>query len=296
MQITLKQLDTQLKKTLPPLVLISGTEPLLIQEAREKVIKQAQSSGFLEKILFYLDATFKIETLITATQNQSLFSDKKIIDIRNPGEKFDAAMTDFLQSFLSNPPDDHLIIISSGKLTPAQQKAAWCDSIKKNGLFITIWPIPTESVPQWIMERAKQLQCVISPDLANMITYFCEGNLLATHQVIEKLQLMYPNKTITREDLVAVLSDHARFSTFDLSDAIATRNAKKAIRILKRLQQTGEEPILVLWNLARFAREKNQLSSLQKATHIDEMIKGAQTGDVWQGLTELTVMLCGATV
>lgn len=296
MQITLKQLESQLKKSLSSLIFISGDEPLLVQEAREKVIIQAQSSGFLEKTLFYIDSSFKIESLVSAIQNYSLFGDKKIIDIRNPTEKFDAALTGFLQSFLSNPPNDCIIIISSGKLTPAQQKAAWCENIKKNALFVSIWPIPTESMPQWIMARANQLKLIISPDLTNMISYFCEGNLLATHQVIEKLHLIFPNITVTREQLISVLFDHARFSVFNLSDAIAKHHIKKAIRILKRLQQTGEEPILILWNLARFCREKKQLAGLQKATRIDEIIKGAQTGDVWQGLTELTIMLCGVTV
>ena len=105
-------------------------------------------------------------------------------------------------------------------------------------------------MPQWIIGCAKQSRVTLSIDLANMIAHFCEGNLLAAHQVIEKLNLMHANSVVTREQLIAALSDHARFSIFDLSHAIAKRDAKKTIRIMARLQQSGEEPILVLWNLS----------------------------------------------
>lgn len=296
MQLSLQQLDAQLKKALPPLVFISGDEPLLVQEARELVFSQAASRGFSEKEMIYMDSSFQLSSLLLSTQNQSLFSDKKIIDLRNPTEKFDAPMTNFLQSFLSHSPDDRIIVISTGKLTPAQQKTAWCDNIKKNAVFVSIWPIKLEEFPQWIIERTKQSRLTLSFDLAHMIAHFCEGNLLAAYQVIEKLNLMHANAVITKEQVIAILSDHARFSIFDLSNAIAKRDAKKTIRIMTRLQQSGEEPILVLWNLSRLLREKNMKNGLQKAAGIDQMIKGASTGNAWQALLELSVMMCGVGV
>src|SRR3990167_4811952 len=190
MQLSLQQLDVQLKKALSPLVFISGDEPLLVQEARELVFSQAALRGFSEKEMIYMDSSFQLSSLLSSTQNKSLFSEKKIIDLRNPLAKFDTAMTHFLQSFLSNPSDDQIIVISTGKLTPAQQKTTWCDNIKKNALFVAIWPIALEAMPQWIIGCAKQSRVTLSIDLANMIAHFCEGNLLAAHQVIEKLNLM----------------------------------------------------------------------------------------------------------
>lgn len=296
MQLSLQQLDVQLKKALSPLVFISGDEPLLVQEARELVFSQAALRGFSEKEMIYMDSSFQLSSLLSSTQNKSLFSEKKIIDLRNPLAKFDTAMTHFLQSFLSNPSDDQIIVISTGKLTPAQQKTTWCDNIKKNALFVAIWPIALEAMPQWIIGCAKQSRVTLSIDLANMIAHFCEGNLLAAHQVIEKLNLMHAHSIITREQVIAVLSDHARFSIFDLSHAIAKRDAKKTIRIMARLQQSGEEPILVLWNLSRVLREKNMKQGLQKATMIDQIIKGASMGNAWQGLLELSVMMCGVEI
>ena len=63
------------------------------------------------------------------------------------------------------------------------------------------------------------------------------------------------------------------------------------MRILTRLEQTGEEPTLVLWAICRKLRENSASDkakkALQKAARVDEIIKGARIGNVWQALTEL---------
>ena len=274
---------------LSPLYLISGDELLLVEEARGQIAAAAKSQGFLEKEIYYIDTAFRIDALMQSHQNQSLFSEKKLIDIRNPNAKFDTALTDFIKHYLDNPVDDRFIIISTEKLTPAQQKSNWCEYIKKLGIFLPIWPIKTHELPQWIIARGKKLQLTLSIDIARMLANFSEGNLLGAQQALEKLNMLYPNSEITREQLISVLSDHARFSIFDLAEAIEQNNIKKITRIITRLEQTDEEPTLVLWSISRKLREMNAITALQQAAQVDEIIKGARTGDVWQALLALSL-------
>ena len=300
MQISFKQLDTHLKKQLSPIYLISGDEPLLVQEAREMICTAAKVQGFTEKEICHVDTGFHTETFIQSIQNQSLFSEKKIIDMRNPGAKFDATITTFFQAYFSQSTNDRIIIISTDKLTAAQQKSACVELIKKNGVFLPIWPIQLNELPQWIIERAKHYQLKIPAETARLLANFCEGNLLGAQQAIEKLNLLYPQAEITREQLISVLSDHARFNIFDLSESIIQRDTKKVTRIIARLEQTGEEPPLILWAICRKLRENNgaikqdqQKRGLQYAANVDEIMKGAKPGDVWQALLQLSLLLCG---
>lgn len=295
MQVTLNQLNTSINKKLSSLYLISGDEPLLIQEARDAIILAARSQGFSEKETCHIDTAFRPETLMGMIQNQSLFSDKTVIDIRNPNAKFDADIIALLKKYFENPTDDQLIIISTEKLTAAQQKSAWCENIKKNGIFIPIWPIKTNELPQWIIERGKKYQLTISIDIAKILANFTEGNLLSTQQALEKLTLLYARQEITREQLRTVLTDHARFNIFDLAESITQGNVKKITRMIARLEQTGEEPTLVLWAICRKLRENTfsdkTKKALQQAAGVDEIIKGARTGNVWQALLELSLCL-----
>lgn len=297
MQVSCNQLDTHLKKTLSPLYLISGDEPLLTQDARDSVIATAKSQGFLDREVMHVDSEFRIEVLIESIQNQNLFSEKKIIDVRNPAAKCNTEMLEVFQHFLSQPMPDRLLIISTEKLTPAQQKSSWFDYLKKNAVFIPIWPITPDAFPSWILQRARKINRTLSPDIVKMISHYCEGNLLAAEQTIEKLHINFPNADITKEQLITVLSDHARFNLFDLSTALRTADTKKIIRILTRLQQTGEEPVLALWHIARFIRENiathrnadKMKAALQQAAMVDAIIKGAAPGDPWQALLALSL-------
>ncbi|HLB56817.1 MAG TPA: DNA polymerase III subunit delta [Coxiellaceae bacterium] len=291
MQITQKQLITHLKQILSPLYLLSGDEPLLLQETRDEIIKAAKSHEFSEKETFYIDSGFQIEKLIESVCNGSLFSTKKIIDIRNAAAKIDTVFITFLQDYFAHGTNDRVIIISTDKLSAAQQKAEWYELIKQHGVIIPIWPIRSNELPAWIIERAKEFQLTFSIDVAQMLAHFSEGNILSAQQALEKLSVLYPNAAITREQLITVLFDHARFGIFDLSESIMTNNPKKIMRILTRLEQTGEEPTLVLWAICRKLRENSASDkakkALQKAARVDEIIKGARIGNVWQALTEL---------
>src|SRR3989338_5523759 len=250
MQLTLKQLDAHLNTQLLPLYLLSGDECLLVQDARDFIIHTAKKKGFLDRHIIHMDAGFQTETLTQALQNQDLFSEKKIIDIRNCAAKFDKAWVTLLEQQFASTTKDQIIIVSTDKLSETQQKTPWVDFIKKNGAFLPIWPIKSIELPHWIMERCKKCGLTMTRDVATTLADFTQGNLLSTQQAIEKLKMLYPKTEVFREQLMTVLSDHARFNIFDLADSIG-RDRKKTARIIKRLEQTGEEPTLVLWAICR---------------------------------------------
>ncbi|EKD76794.1 MAG: DNA polymerase III subunit delta [uncultured bacterium] len=226
-----------------------------------------------------------------------MFSEKKIIDIRNPSAKWDKETITTLERFLQQNATDICIIISTDKLTTAQQKSAWVTMIKKQGTHLMLWPVGMEALPQWIVERAATLHLQIPIPIARFLAQFTEGNLLSTQQALLKLQLLYPKNEITQEKLNSVLIDQARFHIFDLSNALQHRDAKKTVRVLARLKQMDEEPTLVLWAMSRTIREYASCEILLKkaltmAAKIDRIIKGVAMGDAWQGMTSLGLLLC----
>lgn len=298
MQLQPKKLGEHLKHTLLPLYVVSGDESLLVQEARDAIILSAKSQGFSEKEVCYVDAGFQTETLSSLIDNHSLFCEKKLIDIRNPAAKFDVKFTALIQDYLSHPNDNHLLIISTDKLTAAQQKSPWYESCREHGGVLSVWPLNPSDFPAWIIERGKSYQLTVSAEAANLITAFSEGNILNAQQTLQKLAVLFANQTINREQALSVLSDHARFSIFDLAESLTQKNPKKIVRIITRLSQTGEEPPLVLWAICRKLRDNsshpNTKKALQLAAEVDEIIKGAKPGDVWQGLLQLCLTACGA--
>ncbi|HLD84267.1 MAG TPA: DNA polymerase III subunit delta, partial [Coxiellaceae bacterium] len=91
-----------IKKPLAALYLISGDVPLLTQEMRDAIFLTAKAEGFSEKITLHVGIDYSFEKLFERVQNHSLFSEKTLIDIRNPQAKWDKETLDFFNHYLQN--------------------------------------------------------------------------------------------------------------------------------------------------------------------------------------------------
>lgn len=292
MQLSLNQLNIHLNNSLSPIYLISGDELLCVQDARDDIVNAAKRQGFSEKNILHVDAQFNASTLLTSLQTHHLFSEKVIIDVRNAIGKFDTQTATILEKYALHSRDDRLLIITTDKLSSATQKSSWCETLKRVGVYLPIWPVKINVLPQWILNRAKKYNITLSDKNARLLAYYCEGNLLSARQVLEKLNLLYSGTEITETHLRAIVSDHAHFGIFDLQDAIAQNNVKKTLRILKKLEQSGEEPALVLWAIHKQLRDsfsEKYKNALQYAAYVDEIIKSGKTEDVWRALLMLVM-------
>jgi DNA polymerase III subunit delta len=254
MQINSQQLQQQLKKTLAPIYLLSGDEPLLAQEAQEQIKVAAKKKGYDMRDLVTINPQFSISTLHQLTESGSLFSDKKHIDVRLQSAKIDKSLTQWLSEYAARPNPDILLTVTTPKLTAAQKKSKWLKGITETGVAVTIWPIKTGELPRWIQNRLKQLNLSAERSAIELLAHFTEGNLLATHQALTKLSLLFPNERITPEKAKQVISDNARFNVFDCSQYALMGQMAKSQRILQQLKQSGGEPTLILWSLAREVR------------------------------------------
>ena len=74
-----------------------------------------------------------------------------------------------------------------------------------------------------------------------------EGNLLAAHQEIQKLGLLYPEGKLNFEQIHDAVLNVARYDVFKLNEAMLTGDATRLVRMLEGLKGEGEALPLVLW-------------------------------------------------
>ncbi len=94
MQLRPDALDPHLGKPLAGLYVITSDEHLLALEAADKIRKTARTQGFSEREVLVVDRSFKWGELLAANQSQSLFGDKKLIELRIPTGKPGQATAD----------------------------------------------------------------------------------------------------------------------------------------------------------------------------------------------------------
>ena len=79
-----------------------------------------------------------------------------------------------------------------------------------------------------------------------------EGNLLAAHQEIQKLGLLYPEGQLAAEDVERAVLNVARYDVFGLRDAMLAGDIARTIRMIDGLRAEGEA---LPWCCGRSARK-----------------------------------------
>jgi DNA polymerase-3 subunit delta len=254
MQLRLDALDAHLAKFLAPLYVISSDEHLLVQEAADKIRRAAKGQGFLEREVFSVERSFKWGALLAANQSQSLFGDKKIIDVRIPGGKPGKEGGAALQAYIADISPDNLTLIILPKLDWATQKAGWVASLQQAAVYLDIPLVERAQLPGWIAQRLSAQGQTAERASLDFIADRVEGNLLAAHQEIQKLGLLYPPGQLSFDVIHAAVLNVARYDVFKLNEAMLSGDMARLVRMLEGLKGEGEALPLVLWAVAEELR------------------------------------------
>lgn len=261
MKLRAEQLAKQLTQQFHPVYLVSGDEPLLVQESCDLIRQQARQQGFTERERLQVDKSFDWDSLHIATQSMSLFGDKKLIELHIPTGKPGRQGSQALQELLENIPMDIAVLIVAGKIEAASQKSKWFKAIDQAGCIIQLWPLNRQQLPHWLNQRLQSKGLRLDKAGMDLLVDQTEGNLLAGSQAIEKLALLFDgSETLSVEAVRQCISDSARFNVFDLVDQCLAGDATRITRVLSTLQAEGIEPILILWALAREVRQLAQMA------------------------------------
>ncbi|MFZ2315040.1 MAG: DNA polymerase III subunit delta [Gammaproteobacteria bacterium] len=333
MKLTHFQLEQQLKNKLAAIYIISGDELLLKQDAIQLIRKNAKLAGFSERIRITPEAGFDWEQLYSLLYANSLMAEKRMLELDFRDMAPTKIASTILQAYGEKPVEDNILLIDIGKLDEKITRSAWYKSLEKTGMVVAIWPIPREQLPQWIIARGKKYKLTFTPDAANLLADYIEGNLVAAAQAIEKIYLLKSNETIDSTTIQAILTDESRFTVFDLIEHLIAGNKARALHVLESLKTEGTEAVLVLWAITRELRlladmaqqlksglnmetmmQKNRIFAkrqagvkqflrkftaedcwqyLLHANEIDKTIKGVAPGNTWAGLQLLCLRVAG---
>ena len=260
MQLRLDQLTAHLHKGVRPLYTLWGDEPLLAQEAADAIRAAARAAGHTERQVHTVSgAHYNWSGLLGAAQAMSLFADKQIIEIRIPSGKPGKEGSDALQRYARLQAEDTVTLVTLPRIDGQQQKSGWFSALDSAGVTIRCEPIARAALPAWIAQRLSlQAQRVQDGEAGQRsLAFFAdrvEGNLLAAHQEIQKLGLLYPQGELTFEQIEAAVLNVARYDVFKLGEAVLSGQVERALRMLDGLQAEGEAAVLVHWSLSEDIR------------------------------------------
>ena len=262
MQVAAAQLEAHLAKGLRSLYTLHGDEALLVQEAADLIRATARSQGYTERSVFTVaGAHFDWGEVLAAGGSMSLFADRQIVEVRipsgKPGKDGSAALQQLADAARGN--DSVLTLVLLPRLDKMTRGSAWFSALDGQGVSLQIDSVERQALPQWIAQRlSQQQQRVLSGEEGQRTLQFfadrVEGNLLAAHQEIQKLGLLYPAGELSFEQVESAVLNVARYDVFKLSEAVLAGNAPRVQRMLDGLQAEGESEVLVHYTLAEDIR------------------------------------------
>ncbi|MBX3659583.1 MAG: DNA polymerase III subunit delta [Ramlibacter sp.] len=262
MQLAAAQLSAHLQRGLKPLYTLHGDEPLLIQEAADAIRAKAREQGYTERTVHTVaGAHFDWSEVLAASGSLSLFADRQIVEIRipsgKPGKEGSPALQQLAEASQGN--DGTLTLVVLPRLDKMTRGGAWFGALDSFGVTVQIDPVQRSALPQWIAQRLSlQGQRVAGGDEGQRTLQFfadrVEGNLLAAHQEIQKLALLYPQGELGWAQVESAVLNVARYDVFKLSEAVLGGQTARVQRMLDGLQAEGEAEVLVHYTLAEDIR------------------------------------------
>ncbi|WP_127477936.1 DNA polymerase III subunit delta [Sulfurivermis fontis] len=336
MRLRPEQLPSHVEKPLLPIYLVSGDEPLQLNEVVDALRGAARAQGYREREVLQVEAGFDWGTLAAAGSNLSLFAERKIIELRMPSGKPGDAGAKALTAYAAEPSPDNLLLISCGKLEKQQQNSKWFKALEEAGAVVQVWPVEPRALPGWVRQRLQARGLQATPEAAQLLAERVEGNLLAAAQEVEKLALLYGSGPLDAEQVRSAVADSARYDVFELADAALGGDAPRCARILEGLRGEGEEPVLTLWALVREVRALAIIAAgqaagtgletllqqqrvwdkrkplyqaalkrhnlrrwralLRRAARLDRICKGAEPGNPWDELLQFSLLMAGVRI
>ena len=270
MNLSPSQLPEHLKRGIKSLYTLHGDEPLLLQEFADSLRAHARGVGYTERTVHVAQgAHFDWSEVLASGGSLSLFADKQIIEIRIPSGKPGKDGSVALQQIAERAQGDDatLTLIMLPRLDSMTAKGAWFGALDSFGVTVKFDPIDRRNLPQWISQRlSAQGQRVAAGEEGQRTLQFfsdrVEGNLLAAHQEIQKLGLLYGSAdggVLSFEQVENAVLNVARYDVFKLSEAVLGGQAVRVARMLDGLQSEGESEVLVHWAISEDIRSMKRV-------------------------------------
>jgi len=254
MRISTEQLQQHLTRELKPLYAVHGDETLLALEAADRVRAKARAEGHTEREVLTVDSGFKWSELAFTGNSQSLFAARRVLELRVPTGKPGTEGAEAIARYCEAPPPDTVTLVVLPGVDWRAQKAGWFEALDRAGVMVEAKPVTRKALPEWLAGRLRAQGQEADKETLDFITDRVEGNLLAAHQEVQKLALLFPAGKIAFEQAREAVLDVARYDVFNLGEALLDGDVLHLARMMDGLKGEGVAPPLVLWALTEEIR------------------------------------------
>lgn len=219
-----------------------------LQNWKEKFIEK-----YGEDALEVVDGkTLDTSSFITNIESLPFLSEKRLTivkDFLNDGHEEKQKK---VAKHLAKAPDFNLIIFYESK--DPDKRTSLYKALKKHGEIKNFPEKTPAETARWILEKAKQKEMKINFQTASHLCKYCGADLWKLSNELEKLKLFCGEKEVDEKTIEEICTPSLSASIFKLTDELAEKNEKEALKAMKNLLESGEDPLKIFFMIARHFR------------------------------------------
>ena len=339
--------------TVAGLWLAHGDEPLLQQWLIDALRPHWRARNYAVKRI-ELVSVKSWQEVLSELGSLSLFDDASALIVTGNHKPDKAVLTELIQFAEAAQADaqTHSLLWFTPKQDRRSQSSKWFTPFAQYGHVIDCNLYDERQRRQLLQLQAQQFGLQLSQEAWQLLMSHTQHHLLSAYQTLWRLSYLFapallgndapdasvpPSHQTTEtgnkvaldiDDLQAALVSDARFSVFDLSDAMLAGDSQQVVNIIWQLKATDEPTTLVLWAISKDMRQimalldgqdpqalgiwRSKQSLYQQACRrqskaqttewpailyrCDQAIKGIIRQPAWELLLQAALLLSGQTL
>jgi DNA polymerase-3 subunit delta len=238
----------------PPVVLLHGTEPFLLEDAVTRVTRALFAAGtdlsLLRETFDSRDAD--AESIVRAALVLPWGSARRLVVARQV-EGLTAKQGEPLAAYVRSPNPSTVLLLLAGQSLASSH---WLTHAVPAGSIVSVLALTGRQLTVWLSARARADGLEVDRDAADLLVELSGNDLTRLRGEVEKAALAGgpDNRRVGVAEVRAVVGEHRLRNIFDLTRALSTRDAASALSLLELLLNAGEDPLGILGMLGREVR------------------------------------------
>ena len=244
-----------------PVYLFCGQEQYVLRSALKQLESTVVSDDLKDVNLTVLPETASGSDICAACETFPFLADKRMVVVE--GSAFLAAAgksegEEQLIEYLKNPSDFTVLVFVSPQ--PDKRKKLYKALAEHTVVDFSV--LSDSELKKWIEKILRGFSLTIEPAALDFLLEYADARPDALISELEKLAAYKMNGTVTKADILDIITPCNEYNVFKLTDAIHQRDRKAALTLLSGMLANREEPLLILGVISKHMRLLVRLKTL----------------------------------
>ena len=240
--------------------LLYGEEAYLKRTYKEKLLKALTEPGDTMNFASYEGKGINVQQVIDLAETLPFFADRRVILMEDTG-LFKSGGTEFAE-YLKEAPETTTFIFSESEV---DKRSRLYKVVKEKGRAAELGRQDEKTIEKWILGILSREGKKITRSTMDRLLTMTGVDMENIEKELEKLNCYTLGRdVITSEDVEAVCTVRTTNRIFDMVEAVAAKNQKRALELYYDLLALKEPPMRILFLLARQFNLLLQVKSMQK--------------------------------